>query len=215
MTNQTFPAEASGRLVTWLETHELSKGLGTEERACSLAAINLALTGELTDEIPDCMSEVIGEWIIRIQDAMPSSIRNSAEWKSLLPLAAGTGRKHEAERLAIIMEWLWGTALPTLQPFADEYGFGPEWLHMCTERTVAAADAAYAAAYAAARDAAYAAAYAAASTAAFATYAAAYAADTANAYATAYAAHDAARSVGPDAWQALDPCALLRRLIEA
>jgi hypothetical protein len=70
----------------------LPSGLGTEESACSIAAINLALTGELTDDIPDCMSEVIGRWIIPTQDAMPAELRNSPRWKSLLPLAAGTGQ---------------------------------------------------------------------------------------------------------------------------
>ena len=155
MTTTTFPPEASSRLTTWLETHELSSGLGIADRACSIAAINLALTGKRTDKVPACMSRVIGRWIIRIQDVMPSSIRNSPDWKSLLPRAAGTGRKHEAERLAIIMDWMWSAALPLVQPFADEYGFGPEWHLMCTKRTrsaavaaTKAANATYAATYA-------------------------------------------------------------------
>ena len=76
----------------------LPSGVGTKESACSIAAINLALTGRLTDRIPDCMSEVVGKWIIVVQDAMPDKMRNSPAWKSLLPLAAGTGREREPER---------------------------------------------------------------------------------------------------------------------
>jgi hypothetical protein len=173
-----------------LATMTLPSGLGTEESACSIAAINLALSGKLTDAIPPCMSQVIGKWIIQMQDAMPDDMRNSDRWKQLLPLAAGTGRNKEKERLAAILDWMWGTVLPTLQPLADARGFGAEWKRMNTERTREAAErAAYAA------DAAERAARAAAARAA--------------AYAAAYAAYAA------DTWQTVDPCGLLERLIEA
>jgi hypothetical protein len=92
------------------------------------------------------MSEVIGNWIITIQDRMPDDMRNSSDWKRLLPLAAGTGRDHEPERLAIVMDWMW-SALTMVQPIAAAGGFGSEWLAMCRERstTAAYATAAYAA----------------------------------------------------------------------
>ena len=166
---------------------ELTKGVGTKKNACSIAAINLALTGELTDDIPDCMSEVIGKWIIAIQDRMPDDMRNSDEWKRLLPLAAGTGRTKESERLSIIMDWMW-ESLKLLQPFADAKGFGEEWAAMCVEKSHAAANSAANAA----ANAAYAAAYAAANAAAGAAYAAANSAD---------------------AWQVINPPALLEKLI--
>ena len=146
---------------------ELTRGVGTEESACSIAAINLALTGELTDIIPNCMSRVIGKWIIAIQDRMPDDMRNSDEWKRLLPLAAGTGHTKESERLSIIVDWMW-ESLRMFQPFADAKGFG------------AAANAA--------------------------PYSAANAA-----YAAAYAANAAANSA--DAWQTINPPALLEKLI--
>lgn len=124
----------------WLIAHPtLSVGLGTEEQACSIAAINLALTGELTDTVPKCMSPAIGHWIIGIQDRMPDDVRNGAAWRDLLPLAAGTGRDHEPERVAIIMDWMWGTALPIVQSIADLHGFGPQWQTMCEQRTPDAA----------------------------------------------------------------------------
>ena len=157
----------------------LPAGLGDKENACSIAAINLALTGELTDEIPDCMSEVIGNWIIITQDAMPDEMRNSAEWKRLLPLAAGTGRAHEKERLAVLLDHMWTVALPLFQPIADAQGFGDAWRVMLKEKT---SDAAKAAA------------------AAWATRSAAWATRS---------AAEAAEA----AWETLNPCALLARMI--
>ena len=41
------------------------------------------------------------KWIIRVQDAMPADIQPR---KYLLPFAAGTGREHEKQRIAIIIE---------------------------------------------------------------------------------------------------------------
>ena len=139
----TITQEQEQAIRDYLAGRHIPSGLGTEEEACSIASINLALTGKLTDKIPDCMSEVIGRWIIRIQDAMPDEMRNSDKWRSLLPLAAGTGRDLEQERLAIIMDWLWVTVLPQLQPLADERGFGEAWRTMTEQRTPAAAYAAY------------------------------------------------------------------------
>ena len=198
-------SEQQTAIAEKLRDMHLPAGLGDEENACSIAAINLALTGELTDDIPNCMSEVIGRWIIKIQDSMPDEMRNSVEWKSLLPLAAGTGREKEKEkeRLAIILDWMWGTVLPTLQPLADKEGFGAEWKSMTEERTAeAAAEAAARAAEAAVRAAA--------------AYAARAWAAARAARAAAWAAEAAARATaGKDSWEAFDPCALLDRLIRA
>ena len=139
-----FTPEAFVRLTSYLATHDLPAGLGDWESACSIAAINIAISGRLSDDIPACMSMVIGKWIVVIQDAMPDAIRNSPDWKALLPLAAGTGRKLEEQRTAIALAWMWDVVLPQLQPTADVEGFGPEWRRMCVKKTrVAAANAAY------------------------------------------------------------------------
>jgi hypothetical protein len=98
---QTFTQEHKAKLEQYLATHTLPSGLGSKESACSIAAINLAVSGELTDEIPDCMSGVLGTAAVVLQDAMPSEMRNSLRYKTLLPDMAGTGREHEQERLAI------------------------------------------------------------------------------------------------------------------
>ena len=220
----TITQEQQESIRSYLSTHVLLKGLGSAESACSIAAINLALTGTLTDKIPDCMSNVIGRWIIRVQDSMPDKMRNSSAWKSLLPLAASTGRDSDAEkrRINLVLGWMWDTVLTHLQPIAEAGGYGEVWLRMTTEKSADAAYAADAAAYAAnaAAYAAYAAAYAAdaaayaADAAASAANAAAYAADAA-AYAADAAAYAAKLTSWEAAWDHFDPCALLEKLIDA
>lgn len=198
----TLTAEQQAAIAAKVESMTLRRGMGDEYGACSIAAINLALTGRLTDEVPDCMSEVIGQWIIRVQDFMPDDTRNSAEWKSLLPLAVDTGRDHEQERQALIMDWLFDIVLPHVQPIADSGGYGKEWRDMCEKRTREAADAAYWAARAAywmadadnALDAA----------------------GAARAAEAAEAAWVAALASGDEekAWAQFDPCGLLAKLLE-
>lgn len=225
----TLTIEEQRKIADWLEEHPvLSVGVGSEESACSIAAINLALSGRLTDEIPECMSEVIGAWIIRVQDKMPDEIRNSAEWRVLLPRAAGTGRDLERERLNIILDWMWETVLPSMQPMADASGFGAAWRDMLEQRSAEAtrwaAEAATAAVNApttrwamraAVRDAARTAdaarwAMRAAATAARAAYV-----TKATMRAADWAARTARWAAGGDAaWHTFDPVGLLQRLIE-
>ena len=186
----TITTEQQASIASKLASMHLPSGLGDEHSACSIAAINLALSGRLTDEIPDCMSEVLGQWIIVVQDAMPDDVRNSERWKSLLPLAAGTGRDRERERLKIILDWMWDIVLPSLQPLAGQHGFGKQWQKMTTERTAESANAA-----------------------AMATSEATVL--TAAHRAAARAAEVAARvAAGVAAWANFDPCGLLERLIK-
>jgi hypothetical protein len=227
----TITTDQQAAIAEKLANMHLPSGLGDEHSARSIAAINLALSGRLTDSIPDCMSRVIGQWIIVVQDAMPDAVRNSERWKSLLPMAAGTGRVNEQERLDIILDWMWVTVLPSLQPLADQQGFGKQWQQMTTERTAKSADAtawatlgwatwaraAEAAARAAARAAAEVAATAAAAEAAAEVAATAAAAATAVARAAAEAAAEVAwatAAVEAEAWANFDPCGLLERLIK-
>ena len=130
------------KLEAYLATHTLAQGLGNEQSACTLAAINLAMSGKLTDKIPACMSKVLGKAAIALQDAMPDEMRNSARYKALIPDMPGTGRAQEQERLAILLDWMWSVVLPQIQPIADERGFGAQWQSMCRKKTAAAARAA-------------------------------------------------------------------------
>jgi hypothetical protein len=237
----TITQEQQDAIAAFVSTHHIPAGLGTEEEACSIAAINLCLTGQLTDDIPGCMSVVIGKWILVIQDAMPDGMRNSDEWRRLLPLAAGTGREHEKQRADILMARLWNVVLPQLQSIADKQGFGTQWKAMTIEKTPAAAEAAVAAAEAAARAAeaeaaAWAARKAAVAAAAAGAWAAAWAAREAEvaareaevaawvaaraakaaeaaAEAASWAA-DASAAAAPDFWVAVDPIGVLRQLVE-
>ena len=126
-------------VAEFLRDKTLVSGLGTDESPCSIAAINLALTGKLTDSVPECMSLVIGKTILVLQDAMPDAMRNSDAWRTLLPLAAGSGRQHEAQRLAVLLDWMWSVALPEVQPVAEANGFGGEWAHMCSQKSAGSA----------------------------------------------------------------------------
>lgn len=229
MKMSTITPEQEQAIADYLSCREITVGRGSEESACSIAAINLALTGRLTDEIPPCMSPVIGRWIIVVQDAMPHAMRNGGEWAALLPLAAGTGQAHESQRLAIVLDWMWEVVLPAFQPKADAGGYGAEWRSMCAERSEGAAAKAAAAAWAATWAAKATREKEAATWAEWAEWAAAWAAKWAAraakaeeaeeaaeaAAATAWAAKEAARKAEDEeaAWAAYDPIGLLRRLI--
>lgn len=118
-----------------LATHPLCHGVGNIKSMCTIAAINFALTDEVTDECPDCMSPVLHLWVIPVQDALPMDRLHSPNWTDTVPMAAGTNDGRDVERLALIMDWMWGTVLPQLQPLADKHGFGEKWIRMCQDRT--------------------------------------------------------------------------------
>ena len=238
-----FPDGARKSLEAYLARpgYEIPAGIGTEEAACSVTAINLALGGGLTDTIPPCMSAAIGHWIITVQDAMPRGVRNAPEWRALLPDAAASGREPTAEhrRLRLVMSWMWG-ALEQATQLAVDAGYGSDWEAMLDKRTADAAEAASIAARTAARAAgvsgasaeaavavrnasecAAGASWAAAGAARGATFATdgAWATDAARAArnavdAVAWSAEDADKATA-DAWRALDPAGLLDRLIKA
>ena len=131
MDTSVWTQEADYRLRMYLATHELVAGRGSAEAPCSVAAINIALTGRLTRTVPDCMSAVLGCWVMALQDSMPGEVRNGSAWKGLLPGAAATGRAQEQERLQALLDWVWQAVLPILQGLADQKGFGDEWRTLC------------------------------------------------------------------------------------
>lgn len=135
----TLSQEEVAKIIKRLEKTYLPKGLGSKMNACSIASINLALSGHLTDKIPDCMSDVIGRWIVATQDRMPDAMRNSKEWKALLPWAAGTGKELEKERRDLILNWIWDVILPRFQIKACKLGLGPEWAAMLKHRDIRSA----------------------------------------------------------------------------
>ena len=115
-------------LKTFLGSHDLStEGAGTKESPSPMQAINLAMSGRLSDNTPPTMSRVIGCWFMCEGDGLPHAIVNSRQWKDALLDAPGTGLMLEQERLSLVLDWLWGTVLPHLQAIADELGLGAAW----------------------------------------------------------------------------------------
>jgi hypothetical protein len=196
-------------IANWLNTHRLVHGLGSEDAACSIASINLALTGELTDKDPsNCMSPMIREWVIRVQDKMPEKMmsrddEHGRRWRQALPLVAGSlNPDREQARLGLILEWMWerlGDDWETWVPRSAHDG----WRTMLTEQTSVAARTTSDTADASAAYAANA-----ASHAAYAANAASHAAYAANAAcAVAYAA------TNDRSWHRADPARLLAALV--
>jgi len=59
----TLSPEQQQKIADYLKGRHIPMGLGTKEEACSIAAINLALTGELTDapeRKPDGLVHIVG-----------------------------------------------------------------------------------------------------------------------------------------------------------
>jgi hypothetical protein len=214
---EIYTPELRQQYADFLRTHRIVHGIGDKDAACTIAALNVAATGRVTDARPDCMSAVIHAWIIIIQDRMPLALLNSEAWIAAAIDAPGSGNDHDAERLAIIMDWMWDS-LSLAQAAADAHGHGDTWRAMCELRTSdSAAGAARAAGAAGAVRAARAAGAAGAVRAARAAGAAGAAgavraARAAHAAGAADAAGAAADAADADVWEKLDPCGLLDRL---
>ena len=137
MPTSTLTPEQIAKLHEMLsiETHpHLARGLGTVKEPCTLAAINLALSGRPTDGIPECMSLWIGRFLISVQDSCPADLgRDHPRWRSAAVDCAGSGRDpaREAVRARLLMEWVWSKVLPVRQAQADASGYGAEWAAMC------------------------------------------------------------------------------------
>lgn len=139
-TNHMTLTPIQKQIRDFIATHPLCSGLGTKESACTIAAINLVISGLLEDERPDCVCPVIHRWVIPIQDAMPNNLRNNG-WSQLVPLIAGSKSTPavEQKRKAIILDWMWGIVLPQLLPVAKKYSFEKEWSAMLELKTQSAA----------------------------------------------------------------------------
>jgi hypothetical protein len=132
----------------------LSRGLGAagpvdSGERCTIAEINLVLTGTLSDDPHPCISEVIRRWVIAVQDAMPDELRNSPAWRSVAPLIAGTAtddERVEQKRRDMIVAWMWDRLADEAVLAALPDAVRPTWDRMLAERTSSRAYAAYAAA---------------------------------------------------------------------
>ena len=145
----TWTSDADHALRTFLSNPKtlLSPEFGSPDKPCSIGALNLALTGKPSHRIPDCVHEMIGDWIRFIQPAIPPHILNSPDWYSALLLAANSAPKpgfkpyvyllnlfHNDKRINVLNDWLWTDILPLLQPFATRYDFASEWQSMLAHK---------------------------------------------------------------------------------
>lgn len=200
------------KVKDFLDSHpHLSKGVVNEEEMCTIAVVNMALTGRLTAGLHPCVSHIIHKWVIVTQDSMPDAIRDSGAWRESIPLIAGSAASEEIERARLkrIIAWMWDSLADKAVLAAVPEDARQAWGRMLVERTPAAA-------YAASNAVAYAipAVRAAVDAAADAAEEAAGAAEEADdaAYAVRYAAeiNDSART---SYWQRRDPAGLLAGLV--
>jgi hypothetical protein len=205
---------------------ELVHGVGRDkEHACTIAALNIALHGKLTDTRDACMSRVVHLWVIRVQDKMPVAMMQPGDehgdrWRAAAPYIAGsaTTTEREKERVQLILDWMWNCLSHNFEKWVPKAAHDA-WRTMLKDRNATSARAARTAVRAYADDAAYAAAgdAAAGDAAAYAGDAAAYAAaddaaDAAGAYAYAYA-YAWSKSLD-EVWRAADPARLLSELVK-
>lgn len=113
-------------------------GQGT---ACTIAEIKLVLTGVLDDDPHPCISEVIRRWVVRVQDAMPFSTRNSLTWREAAVGIAGsaTGVDIEIKRRDLVVDWMWERLADVAVVSLIAAKERPAWDRMLTERTYDAA----------------------------------------------------------------------------
>lgn len=78
------------RVATFVVNTTLGWGLNSKTEPCTIAAINLVLRDLFTDDCPECMSPELCEFVITLQDSISEPTRNSAEWKSIIPLLINT-----------------------------------------------------------------------------------------------------------------------------
>lgn len=126
------------------ETFRLGMGVGTlTGERCTMAAINLILTGKLNDAPHPCVSEVIRRWVMRVQDVIPGRIRNSLAWRTAAVDIAGsaTTRAAELARAQMLVAWMWDRLADPGVLASVPADVRPAWDVMLCERTAAAATA--------------------------------------------------------------------------
>ena len=93
--------------------------------------------------IPESLSKVVAGWLPAIESEIPAALLGADTWTELRTVALRSDRggiDSEGERIKLVMEWMWGTVLPTMQAHADERGLGHAWRQMCDQRTSEAAE---------------------------------------------------------------------------
>ena len=82
--------QLQSQVATFVTAATLGQGLNDSQTPCTIAAINLTLTGRFTDNCPECMSPELCDFVVILQDSLSHECRNSPEWKSVIPLLLNT-----------------------------------------------------------------------------------------------------------------------------
>ena len=107
MITDVFDVEqARAKFAAALAKVTLVHGVGNpvDGTACTESALQLALTGKLTDDLHPCVDPAVHRWVIRTQDRLDDKTLNGP-WKDLAPRIVGTAGVHD--RLGKIMETMW------------------------------------------------------------------------------------------------------------
>ena len=98
--------EARAKFAETLAGLKLVHGVGEagDGTACTESALQLALTGRLTDDLHPCVDPAVHRWVIRTQDRLDEATLNGP-WKELAPRIVGTAGL--PDRLGKIMETMW------------------------------------------------------------------------------------------------------------
>ena len=78
--SESFTKEDREKISRFLSKTRLHQGLGSAVSPCSIAAINIALTGDIGDHRPPCMSPVIHRFIIEAQDKAAWALAGCKAW---------------------------------------------------------------------------------------------------------------------------------------
>lgn len=82
------------------------------------------------------MSPVMWAFAREAQRLMPEELAASPAWARAVSGVIGSlSPDDEQKRTNLVVEWLWVTVMPRVQPHADRHGFGPSWSLMTEQRT--------------------------------------------------------------------------------
>lgn len=139
MMGMTTNYETEKALYTaFLKDLRLVAGVGNLKagEACTESALQLALTGKLTDDRHPCVDPLIHKWVMNVQDRLDNATLNGP-WKDIAPMVVGT--IDVPDSLNRIMTTMWD-ALSEMTFASAKVNVA--WKDMLTARTATACKAA-------------------------------------------------------------------------
>jgi len=82
------------------------------------------------------MSPALWAFARKAQQFMPEELSATPAWAHAVSGVVGrSSPDDEQKRTSLVVEWMWATVLPLVQPHADRQGFGSSWSLMTERRT--------------------------------------------------------------------------------